>query len=368
MGPMHSSHKVSVVVDGIAFENPYQRGVWRVFYEVMRRTSKQIDYNLLLRRPAVQPIPHGVRTIEGPPRSRGRFQFISRSRQLRWEARFDEQYHDAIWHSSFYTADPRPNGVSVVLVHDLIAEKMFWMHPALRDQIATRQQCLHRASHVIAISASTAHDLRQQSANDLNVTIAPLGPEHLPVPTDTGDVARHRDVLYVGARGEYKNFGCVVAALSLPTWPRDCRLQVVGAKPTTPELDQLRRLGVDDRVEFLGPVDDRGLATSYRDSLAFVFPSLWEGFGLPTLEAQRCGTPVILSDIPVFREVAGQTGIYFDPRDPESLADAVELVSKDRERWIEPGRSNAARYSWDQTAEAWLSAYREVWEGLHGRD
>ncbi len=123
------------------------------------------------------------------------------------------------------------------------------------------------------------------------------------------------------------------------------------------------RLGVADRVRFLGYVGDADLAALYTGATALVFPSLYEGFGLPPLEAMVCGTPVISAKAPAMNEVLGQAAIFVPLRDPEAIArEASRLVATPGERaqWSTRGREHVARFSWIRTAEETAALYHEA--------
>jgi len=123
------------------------------------------------------------------------------------------------------------------------------------------------------------------------------------------------------------------------------------------------RLGVTDRVRFVGYVGDADLAALYTGAAALVFPSLYEGFGLPPLEAMACGTPVISSKAPAMSEVLGQAAIFVPVRDPDSIArEVARLLAGPAERsdWSARGREHAARFTWTRTAEETAALYHEV--------
>jgi glycosyltransferase involved in cell wall biosynthesis len=111
-------------------------------------------------------------------------------------------------------------------------------------------------------------------------------------------------------------------------------------------------------VRLLGCVEDEILPVLYSSATAFVYPSIYEGFGLPPLEAMACGCPVALSDIPAHREVCGETAIYFDPLIPEDISSKLEsllrLDGAKRALLIEQGLQRAARYTWEcAAADTW---------------
>jgi glycosyltransferase involved in cell wall biosynthesis len=139
-------------------------------------------------------------------------------------------------------------------------------------------------------------------------------------------------------------------------------LLVVGKAWTTAERERLHDLGLEDRVRRIDSVDDETLCRLYNQAEAFVYPSLYEGFGLPLLEAAACGCPIVASRIPSTEEIAGDVPIYFEPTDAESLAAALErAISEGRssER-REGGFRQITRYSWDKTAEQTLAVYHSL--------
>jgi glycosyltransferase involved in cell wall biosynthesis len=123
-------------------------------------------------------------------------------------------------------------------------------------------------------------------------------------------------------------------------------------------------MGLGDRVIFLDFVPDRDLASLMHYSLAYVFPSLSEGFGLPGLEAIAAGTLLLASDIPVFREVYQNSCFYFSPQDPKDLAQVIisvlEMKDNERKRKIESAQELLKRYSWSDMAKIVINSYKEV--------
>jgi len=127
---------------------------------------------------------------------------------------------------------------------------------------------------------------------------------------------------------------------------------------------EARRMGLEDRVIFLDFVPDRDLASLMHYSLAYVFPSFSEGFGLPGLEAIAAGTLLLASDIPVFREVYQNSCFYFNPQDPKDLAriiiSVLEMKDNERKRKIESAQELLKRYSWSNMAKIVINSYNEV--------
>jgi glycosyltransferase involved in cell wall biosynthesis len=168
------------------------------------------------------------------------------------------------------------------------------------------------------------------------------------------DVARRDDLLLaVGNRMPHKGFETLLEALARIGSDRRPRLVITGGRGEDPLAPVVERLGLGDRVELRGWLGHDELERLYAEASALVFPTRFEGFGLPPLEAMARGCPVILSDLPVLREVAGDAGRYVDPADPEAIARAVLDVldsPAERERMSRAGLARARAFSWEATA------------------
>ncbi len=169
----------------------------------------------------------------------------------------------------------------------------------------------------------------------------------------TGAGARRRTLLLPAAVERHKNLEIAIRALAL-TGDKDLELDIVGTRESDPayagELDRLaEKLGVASRVRFLGAVAYDSIPGLYRDAAAVCFPSWIETFGLPVLESMVVGRPILISDRPVFREIAGDAGWYFDPSQPESLAlvlDQIRSEPQECEDRVEIGYRRSREFSW----------------------
>jgi glycosyltransferase involved in cell wall biosynthesis len=121
-------------------------------------------------------------------------------------------------------------------------------------------------------------------------------------------------------------------------------------------------LGIEHRVILKTNVDDETLCYLYNQALAFVYPSLYEGFGIPLLEAMKSGCLILASDIPTTREVSGDIPIYFDPVDVGDIVRTLnQLISQDhQDQRVQAGIARAEKYSWDDSARETLNVYREL--------
>ena len=159
-------------------------------------------------------------------------------------------------------------------------------------------------------------------------------------------------LLCVSNRKRHKNEFRVVEAFAKASLAEGIRLVFTG-NPTTELVECIDRHHVTTTVHFVGPVSENKLPCLYRDAEALVFPSLYEGFGLPILEAMACGTPVVTANVTAMPEVAGGAALLLDPTSIEQIATAMEQIVSDttlRQRLREKGLTRAAQFSWDSTA------------------
>ena len=176
--------------------------------------------------------------------------------------------------------------------------------------------------------------------------------------------------LYVGARTGYKNFDGLLEAFAHATRKRnDFCLAVVGAPFLPEERQRIETLGLSERIRHLPVADDPSLARLYHGSLALIYPSHYEGFGIPPLEAMACGTTVIASNRSSLPEVVGDAGLSFDPTAPQAVeelaAHMLRLIDDpaERARLIARGRVQAAKFSWDRAASQTVEIYRTLAAG-----
>jgi len=282
----------------------------------------------------------------------------------------------ALYHSPYYLMPYRVGPPTVLTVHDLIP-LLFPRHSTWQARMLFRWTLMLalRASHrVIAISGSTARDLQQHFRTSAErVSVIPEAPDPAFYPRSPAEVEAVRRqyglpesfVLYVGSNKPHKNLPRLIEAWSRLTFHVSRFTLIIAGvwDPRYPEPHLLaERLGLRN-VRWLGPVPEADLPALYSAAALFVFPSLYEGFGLPVLEAMACGVPVICSNTSSLPEVAGDAALLVDPTDAQSLAAAIAGLLEDeaqREEMRERGLQQAARFSWDRTAAMTLEMYREV--------
>jgi glycosyltransferase involved in cell wall biosynthesis len=254
----------------------------------------------------------------------------------------------------------------VLTVWDMIHE-LFWQElDTNRQHIEEKKQAILAATTILCISENTKKDLLKlyeipedrvrvtYLASEINCHLA-YGDELTP---------QRPYFLYIGTRYGYKNFSRLLDAFSrLRETEADVSLCIVGSPLTQQEQQAIVTLKIADRIEFYGQVNDRHLAKLYRCSVALVYPSLYEGFGIPPLEAMACGTAVIASNRASIPEVVGDAGILFDPNSTEELAYHLRRLLNspaERDRWIEKGRDRAKLFSWKRTIQETLNIYQSL--------
>lgn len=248
----------------------------------------------------------------------------------------------------------------VVTVHDVAfvhTPERFSAH-GVRVMRRGLDRC-RRADLVLCPSRATADDLVHLGFPDDRLRIVPWGVEEVAVAP--GDLERVRAdlalpstfVLFVGTIEPRKNLRGLVAAMrSIPDVP----LVVAGAAGWGEALPE----GPAADVHFVGFVPDGDLRPLLQAATVVAYPSFQEGFGLPILEAMAQGTPVVTSRGSATEEVAGGAAVLADPHDPDSIAEAIQRVLADRDRWATAARARAGTCTWDATVDATVAAYREV--------
>ena len=274
---------------------------------------------------------------------------------------------------------------SVVTVHDIVPflvrrdqEQSTFRHPIDRFLDRLAMSGLKRADALISDSYFTRDTLlRALDCRQDAIHVVPLGVAHdlfRPQPVPRAFFQRHRldpegtYVLYVGSENPRKNLPRLVRAFAtLRQALPDARLIKLGSPEYTPQAQALRHLveqeGLAGSVLFYDHVSDQDLALFYNMAALFVFPSLYEGFGLPPLEAMACGTPVVCSDAASLPEVVGDAALTVDPTDVDALAGAMHRVLTDPNLAAElraRGLARAATFTWERTARETVAVYSQV--------
>ena len=307
----------------------------------------------------------GVKLVSG----RDMFSKFVRDQERR-EPWLSEQSFD-IFHPTYYDPYflPHLHGRPFLLtVHDMIIE-IFPEYFPLDDPVREWKRLLvGKAAAIMVNSESAKRDLlRFIKVDESKVVVNYLG---CSLRADSGIEEpnapwKHwRYLLFVGNRTAYKNFFFMLQALEpvFAQYPEMKMVCVGGGRFEEPEKRFFESLALQGRMHHLD-ADDNHLVSVYKNALAFVFPSLYEGFGLPVLEAFECGCPVLASKSGSLPEVGSDAALYFDPKDASSISDTVAMVIEQealREEMRKKGKERCKAFSWDQNALRTKELYEQV--------
>ncbi|MBE9048066.1 glycosyltransferase family 4 protein [Pleurocapsales cyanobacterium LEGE 10410] len=255
----------------------------------------------------------------------------------------------------------------VLTVYDLIHEIFSNQLDPSGKHIEHKRKAIRAAQKIICISENTKKDL----INWYSVPEEKISVTYLASSIDASlshgveEVPCRPYYLYVGSRDAYyKNFDTLLFALAkVVSVQPEIRLCIVGESLNQTEIKLIAELNLSNSIEHYGYASDTHLAKLYRCSIAFVYPSLYEGFGIPPLEAMSCGTVVVVSNNSSIPEVVGDAGILFNPKATKDLADILLSLldrSAKRDRLIVKGYQRAKAFSWDKTVSQTLDVYNSV--------
>jgi glycosyltransferase involved in cell wall biosynthesis len=366
------ARRLRVGIDGRAFSSP-AAGVRRYLAGLTPALAASGEVDLVALGGEAGAIPDGLERVPEPahPPTNAGWAVIGLPRAAA-RARVD------LIHAPAYTGPLHARVPIVLTVHDVSYERHPEWYPYRRDWLrrAFYRRCARAAARILTVSEFSAGEIAAAyRIPRARISVTPHGvspafhqthdvrPEELPVEVSMPFL------LHVGDLHERRNLGVALDALLA------ARRHFGGAAAMSLVLAGVDRgLGDDlcamaaerdasESVIRLGPVDEAMLHVLYRCATALVYPSRYEGFGLPVLEAMASGTPVIASSAAAVPEVVGDGGVLVDPDDVEAWTDAIVRIANDeheRERLARAGVTRAAAFTWERTARLTIDAYREV--------
>ena len=256
----------------------------------------------------------------------------------------------------------------VITIHDLIQEKFKHQYPEFGEDTAlfkNRKLLIAKCSKIIAVSENTRNDLVEfYNIPTSKIEVVYHGNSINEQNFYTGVLPFNNYILFVGRRKFYKNFQPFIEAIA-PLILKEGDLSVVcagGGEFNKNEHNLFRDLKIAGRLTQV-EITDELLSELYRKALFFVFPSLYEGFGIPILEAFGCSCPVVLSNTSSLPEIGGDAALYFDPYDKDDMMDKVKSLLYDeklRDNLKEKGSARVKEFSWAQTAKGHFDVYRSL--------
>jgi len=365
---------VKIFYDHQIFSTQHYGGVSRYFYEVAKRLSRQDECDVEIFAPLYineyLGNNSGIRVrgkkILKPPHAGGIIRMINSALTSRFVT--TDKSID-IFHETYFTRTDRcpPFAKRIITVYDMIHEK-FPHYFSGRDRTpGNKAHAVHRADHVICISENTRQDLIELlDVPEEKTSVVYLGHSLAcrPGSIQPANVTKPF-ILYVGSRIGYKNFDLLLRAFSSSrSLQRDLSIICFGGGKASPdETIMTGRLGLpSDCVTYING-DDTVLADLYASARAFVCPSLYEGFGIPPLEAMSFGCPVICANTGSLPEVVGEAALLFDPTSESSLRTAMETVifsPAHAGRLKEKGLERIRMFSWEKCALDTLNVYKKT--------
>jgi glycosyltransferase involved in cell wall biosynthesis len=280
-----------------------------------------------------------------------------------------------VFHSTYLSTVYDSSVKKVATIYDMIPEiyqSEFgdrWTEELIRQKAAV----VRNADRVTCISATTKNDLLRYFPWLPEQKVAVVRPafsrddffSDLSFESVTKRyglrVRPHEYFIFVGNREGYKNFDILVRLVSRFSRWRDSVFVCVGGEEPGEVTRQIEGEGLSENFIFVKYVADNELGVLYRNSLALVNPSLYEGFSLPLVEAMGCDCPVVCSNTPAMCETAGDAALYFEPRVLESLDEALgRVVGSDGRALIQKGRARVNEYSWEDSVNGILDVYNEL--------
>ncbi len=301
---------------------------------------------------------------------RGKVKLMTKLNEMYFISKLKKKYD--IFHPTYYNPyflKYLKNKPFVLTVHDMIHEKFNIMFSKSDKTSEQKKFLAKKSSKIIAVSNNTKKDLIELfDIKDSKIEVVYLGNSLLQNSiscTGFNVLIPSKYILFVGGRKGYKNFENFIKSI-ITILKNDLNIYVVcigGGTFNNYEIEMLKSLGVINKI-LQYDVKDEDLSYFYRNASAFVFPSLYEGFGIPILEAFACNCPVLCSNTSSFPEIAGEGALYFDPYSTESIKNAINNILNNvediRYKLIENGRRRLELFSWSKMTLQTRNVYESI--------
>ena len=364
---------MKILYDHQTFTLQKYGGISRYFYELIKNFNKEKDINidmpLLFSDNYYIQDKKDIDFVNFFPtyEFRGKYRLIDPINKLISISKIKKQDFD-LFHPTYY--DPYflnyiGDKPFVLTVYDMIHEKFNDMFVS-NDKSDRKKLLVTKASKIIAISESTKKDLMELfDVRESKIEVVYLGNSMVMNDNIVIDIKiPEKYILFIGSRKGYKNFDRFIHGAS-KLLSNDCALSIVcvgGGKFSKEEIFIFRKLNINDQILQFNITDDL-LAHFYKKAEMFVFPSLYEGFGIPVLEAFACECPLVCSDSSSLPEIAQNGAIYFDPYCETSIYNAMKLILESDEKkkiLIKNGIERLKYFSWEKTAKQTKQVYESV--------
>ena len=279
-----------------------------------------------------------------------------------------------LYHSPYYLMPYRLNIHTILTIYDVIPQR-YPKYVSFRAKFLTRVMkmfALRTANHCIAISKNTKQDfVKWYRLSAKHITVIPLAADSIFYPRSQQEIATVKErlmlpeayILYVGSNKPHKNLLGLIQAWEA-IQPQLYQLVIGGAwdKRYPQARKYVEHNGLENTVYFIGRVSDIDLPMLYSGATCFVFPSEYEGFGLPALEAMACGTPVVCSNTSSLPEVVNSAALTITPTDIDGIVNTLQYILENKEvqtDYRRRGLHQSTKFSWERTAQETLRLYRK---------
>lgn len=356
---------MKIILDNIIFPLQKSGGISNVWFEFLYRIIQEkniklsfLDFenqNIFFQKLLQDNYPANIKHYQ---------QFIERYRN----PRLNEIHERFIFHSSYYRICKNPHAINITTVHDFTYE--YYNH-GLAKFIHSwqKRQAILKSDHIICISENTKKDLLRfiPNINPQKISIVYNGVSNdyhtIPSPEtlNTLPFPPLSYVVFVGSRAKYKNFKLTVQAISKTS----LNLVIVGSFLDSEEQSMLKKyFQKNNRIYCTGYIDNSQLNIIYNNAYVLLYPSIYEGFGIPVLEAQKAGCPVIAYNSSSIPEIIGNTTLLMQEISIKEIHEKLAILKDNiiRSKIIAQGIKNAQRFSWDKMYNDIIKIYQEVWE------
>ena len=358
---------MTVIIDLIAFSLQKSGGVSVYWYEIINRMLIQSDSEHLF----IEENRQKENIFRKELKIQENHIINEKTRLSNYLSRYREinlkiSNKDFIFHSTYYrtltkVVKKRNNVKEVVTVHDFTYEHFSkglkkWVH------CYQKKKAISAADVVICISENTKKDLLysypQFSSKDIRVVYNGVSIDYFRIPELKSENNISPFFLFVGSRTDYKNFDFTVKAIAQT---KDFILKIVGGNLNDKELLMLNKL-IPNRWQSYINIANKELNILYNSAFALIYPSSYEGFGIPLLEAMKAGCPFIACNSSSIPEVAGDAGILIDKLEVSLFNEAVSMIDVNREDIVKKGFKQANNFSWDKCYKETLQVYKELYK------
>lgn len=358
-----------ILYDYQAFDLQRFGGISRYFCEIIRRLNT--PYDISVRYSANYYLNHwniSKRQIRLPRFIYKHYRRKCEKANFKLAIRLLQSDKKYIFHPTYYDSyflQSIGDNPYVITVHDMIHEIYPHFFQDAEHVIRNKKEVIMNAKRIIAISKNTKKDI---------IDSLHIDPDKIDVIYHSTSMKRHtgkyslqlppKYLLFVGDRAPYKNFERFLeaTALLLTTQHKDLSIVCTGNKFNNNEQTLIEKLDITNKIHQI-KASDKELSELYSRAELFVFPSLYEGFGIPILEAYACQCPIALSNASCFPEIAGKAGAYFNPYSTASIAEAIHAVIDNKEmrkQLIENGNEQLKFYSWEKAALQTEEVYKKA--------